>query len=472
MKANVIRCAGWFFWMLSIMLVTWGSGPFFFSSFPGETFLFNTIRTVAFTLVFFVSALAARRMPRPLSPTSTCIGAASLLILCVLPGLLPLDAAIVVSSTAALLGVAAGVMFVLWQQEYSLAGSYSACIILALASGLAALFVLFLFDFARIESRELLSPLFCLFSCILFFFLQHEQQDRVPQERRIPSLKDFTLRFWHQIICVAAFAFIWEFILALGTEIADTYEILQVSAWTQILASVVLVSVWVWRKGQFGIQKLFTVSFPVAVTGFLLMPFLGAPFQLIVVCLCSLLFSIASVLMQVTCIREHERDGSDPLYVFGLFAGIVYAAMTAGYLAGHFLQVFGEFSLTHLLVIALVLVYGLSLVAFLLQSNRKKYNGNAEDSNRTEVDETVEDGVQGDAALQRACDELADTYGLSSRERDVFALIARGRNLPYMSEALFISKNTVRTHLKNIYQKLGVHDRQELLDLVEKRARC
>lgn len=466
MQTNLIRCAGWLFWMLSIMLVAWGGGPFSFASFPAETFLFNTVRLLAFTLVFFVSAAAARRMSPSLSPSSTCIVAATLLILCALPGMLPISAPIIVMLTAALLGIAASIMFVLWQQEYALVGSYSACIILALASGLAALFVLFLFDFARLDSRELLSPLFCLFSCILFFYLQHQRSEPTPQPNRIPSFRDFTLRFWHQIICVAAFAFIWEFVLALGAKLYSPLEMLQVSAWTQILASLVLVAVWVIRKGHFGIEKLFTISFPIAATGFLLMPFLGAPFQLIVVCLVALLFSIASVLMQVTCIREFEKNGSNPVYVFGLFAGIVYGCMTIGFFAGRFLDVFDEFSLTHLLVIALALVYGLSLIAFLLQSNKRKATHTDRSSKEDAEKAPPEDGSE--RSLQEACSALSGSFGLSGRESEVLLLLARGRNLPYISEALFISKNTVRTHLKNIYQKLNVHDRQELLDLIEK----
>ena len=140
--------------------------------------------------------------------------------------------------------------------------------------------------------------------------------------------------------------------------------------------------------------------------------------------------------------------------------------MTIGFFAGRFLDVFDEFSLTHLLVIALVLVYGLSLIAFLLQSNKRKAEQGDSDATASDDETTPDDG--GERSLQEACEDLSRSFGLSARESEVLSLLARGRNLPYISEALFISKNTVRTHLKNIYQKLGVHDRQELLDLIEK----
>ncbi|MEG0324307.1 MAG: helix-turn-helix transcriptional regulator, partial [Raoultibacter sp.] len=58
-------------------------------------------------------------------------------------------------------------------------------------------------------------------------------------------------------------------------------------------------------------------------------------------------------------------------------------------------------------------------------------------------------------------------YGLSARETEVFELLAKGRNRVFISKALFISDNTTRTHMKNIYRKLDVHSQQELIDLLE-----
>ena len=56
--------------------------------------------------------------------------------------------------------------------------------------------------------------------------------------------------------------------------------------------------------------------------------------------------------------------------------------------------------------------------------------------------------------------------GLSPREADVFALMARGRSLPYIAETLVLSENTIRSHTRRIYNKLGVHSKQEMLDLL------
>lgn len=50
---------------------------------------------------------------------------------------------------------------------------------------------------------------------------------------------------------------------------------------------------------------------------------------------------------------------------------------------------------------------------------------------------------------------------LSPRERDVLAHLAQGRSNSEIAEALVVSENTIRFHLKNIYQKLQVNNRTE-----------
>ena len=46
-------------------------------------------------------------------------------------------------------------------------------------------------------------------------------------------------------------------------------------------------------------------------------------------------------------------------------------------------------------------------------------------------------------------------------------LIMRGRNVPAIAEELVLSRNTVQTHVRHIYEQLGVHSRQELVAYVE-----
>lgn len=61
---------------------------------------------------------------------------------------------------------------------------------------------------------------------------------------------------------------------------------------------------------------------------------------------------------------------------------------------------------------------------------------------------------------------LAREHKLTPRETEVFGLLAHGRSIPYVRDALIISRDTAATHAKHIYAKLDVHSRQELIDLV------
>ena len=63
--------------------------------------------------------------------------------------------------------------------------------------------------------------------------------------------------------------------------------------------------------------------------------------------------------------------------------------------------------------------------------------------------------------------QVAARFGLSPREQEVFALLVNGRDSVFIRNQLYISKNTVGTHIKSIYRKLGVHSRQELIDVFE-----
>lgn len=70
------------------------------------------------------------------------------------------------------------------------------------------------------------------------------------------------------------------------------------------------------------------------------------------------------------------------------------------------------------------------------------------------------------AAVERRCRELAETQGLSDRELEVTLLLARGKTGQEIQDALTVSRNTVKTHVRHIYRKLGVHSQQELIDAV------
>lgn len=72
-----------------------------------------------------------------------------------------------------------------------------------------------------------------------------------------------------------------------------------------------------------------------------------------------------------------------------------------------------------------------------------------------------------ETSIEERCAELGAASGLTERETEIFAILARGRNGQYVMEHYVISRNTVKSHVKHIYAKLNVHSQQELIDLVE-----
>ena len=72
------------------------------------------------------------------------------------------------------------------------------------------------------------------------------------------------------------------------------------------------------------------------------------------------------------------------------------------------------------------------------------------------------------AIASRLADRLVRPT-LSPRELDVLRLVAKGRTNKELAAAMFISEETVKTHMKALFLKLGVHDRAEAVSVSLKR---
>lgn len=53
---------------------------------------------------------------------------------------------------------------------------------------------------------------------------------------------------------------------------------------------------------------------------------------------------------------------------------------------------------------------------------------------------------------------------LTTREREILQLVAVGRTNAQIGEILFVSENTIKNHLTNIFSKLKAHNRTEAID--------
>jgi DNA-binding CsgD family transcriptional regulator len=57
-------------------------------------------------------------------------------------------------------------------------------------------------------------------------------------------------------------------------------------------------------------------------------------------------------------------------------------------------------------------------------------------------------------------------YGLSKSQTEIAKKFSQGLDLDAAAEALEITKNTARTHLRRVYEKVGVNSQVELIRLI------
>ena len=53
------------------------------------------------------------------------------------------------------------------------------------------------------------------------------------------------------------------------------------------------------------------------------------------------------------------------------------------------------------------------------------------------------------------------SFNLSEREKEVLSCLVKGMSYKLIADACFISLDTVRSHIRNIYEKLHVHSKSE-----------
>lgn len=102
-----------------------------------------------------------------------------------------------------------------------------------------------------------------------------------------------------------------------------------------------------------------------------------------------------------------------------------------------------------------LLVAATASVAFLRSRNEDRA-----DSSQSEASD----------AFSSACHMLSKSAHLTKRESDILVLLAKGHTIKSVASKFTVSPSTIKTQTHSVYTKLGVHTRQDLIDLVERRA--
>lgn len=149
----------------------------------------------------------------------------------------------------------------------------------------------------------------------------------------------------------------------------------------------------------------------------------------------------------------------NPYWMFGLLGFVERVAYDTGSQAGAFLSMQSD-EFRFLVAFGCAIVVTAAFVTLLTERDYRTSWGTMKDEDKINL---VASYYQG---LPDACATISEQFGLTRREEDVLLLLAQRKTVPDIERELFISNSTAKTHCKNIYKKLGIHKREELLVLM------
>lgn len=272
-----------------------------------------------------------------------------------------------------------------------------------------------------------------------------------------------------------------SFMLAGSVTFAGSGSVSGVGMLIGILAFCVIVFV-VQRIPR--VSTAFRVLMPIIASLLVFLPFLGEQFNLFFsTVLSGGYYFIALLITYVVAETAHVRNLS-PYVLMGAAACLARVCLAAALLGGHAIGslpggLFGESEhIMRYLVVIMAVIYALSLAAVLVsRDRRRRRRGDADAGASAAVPAPAGAAeaaplpagaaAEGDDAFDARCAAVAAAGGLTEREAEIMRYLARGRTKAHIAGVPFVSENTVRSHVRNIYAKLEVHTRQQLIDLVE-----
>lgn len=217
------------------------------------------------------------------------------------------------------------------------------------------------------------------------------------------------------------------------------------------------------RDCGFAIKVLFAI---LAVVLFLL-PFDGVAFCV------SVVYQMTGLLAYSLIIDQMASRRRMAIGVIALCFALSHAVFLAGlYVPGYFgVTSYGAFLQSTTMLLFLVYAAFGVLIVLDYRQNRAQLEHlerilQLQQQEQAQLRQSLVDA--NDEDFNRACTEIGHDFGLTKRETEVLQLLARGRDVAYVCNELFLARNTVKGYTKSIYAKLGVHSKQDVIDMVER----
>lgn len=298
---------------------------------------------------------------------------------------------------------------------------------------------------------SIISCLLPVASVVALYQARHE-------ERRLASQVEYladTISAWRVIVAAGAIGLMHGFVQCALKVVSFKEEMLHLS---QIVAAVVLVAILVYlcvKQPATASIAFYKPIVPLYIAGLVLMVVL--PFGAMFVgngLTLSAVFCVDMLVMLVS--TDYAFRTRKPVAVcFGFTLLAMRTGTTCALALVGVLELSSVFSAELFINILLLFCIAIAFIgsfvftaADLLKLYRAKPTNN----------------VSADAAVH--VETVAQACGLTPRETEVLSLLAAGRSVPYIAGDLCIAESTVKHHTSSIYRKIGVSDRQSLIDVI------
>ena len=357
----------------------------------------------------------------------------------------------IVVISGVLFGAGSAIGIMAWTSMFWIEGDRAMCEILA-ASLFACVIGLVLASnngiVATLLTCVLLSVVSC--ACALYLFKDGYESGQVgcrgglQDETVYQCVLRIARLVWKPGLCIGALGLISAISRSLVSS-HSTSTMVTLTMLGEIISCFVLLIFFSKRSLTIDTVSMYKVLFPLGALSFLLLTFLGERYTVVLAVIAEFSFHMCSVLMIPQALVYSGSLRVSPHIVYGLLGCIVYPILYLGYP----ISILSDnlFGSTPYPALAAVGIFILSMASFIGVRSRNP------------------EGAQPDNADICADMSVFEGAGISQRERQIIGLLLEGRDVPYISEMLCVSKNTVRTHVKSAYSKLGVHSKQELIDL-------
>lgn len=495
----------------------WGGVfPFLPSEFQVSTITvsFFVVQTVSCSLAYALVTLGSYVLPRQ---TRAALG--PLGILPMLLGSCALIAAMyarpwalwLVRGSGVLLGMGSASMMLQWQRVLAAQDSERACMLSVAGTGLSAL-IYFALCLCPLSVTAFLVPLVFLPLCGTALALGMRMAGAEPTVVTVPdnpreqprAYASVVRDYWRSGVAVGAIGFVTGVMRAIAIESAEVGQVVNVASMAgALVSSVALIILWRRFSFRFSSSRALRAVFPPLVCCLALLPTLGVHYLSAFAAITYMLFSFSQMTLMVQCLQASHDRGVDVTFTYGLCGGLAVTLQCMGLLAGWGLGLAGTTDAEDVSTAALLCACIMGMALYLVWGGGKamhvadeaEFLSLAPQSERTHgfgrdighvftplrgrraalashaagQTQNARGSVSVPALRDRVskqCEAIRLHYRLSMREAEVMEHIARGDTVPRIAAELEVSENTVRTHAKRIYAKLGIHSKQELGDLI------